>query len=94
MSKDSLEGRFPGKLSFESGNVAACAVRFLSLAATPSFGIMALLTGVLGGAHSDLLCSAPHDASPLTGMVPMYLLMSVFHSTPWLKLISSTRSDA
>jgi hypothetical protein len=33
-------------------------------------------------------------ASALTGMVPMYLLMSAFHSAPWLKLISSRRSGA
>jgi hypothetical protein len=25
------------------------------------------------------------------GMVPMYLLMSAFHSAPWLKLISGRR---
>ncbi len=55
------------------------------LAATPTFAIMALLTGVLGPHH--MLCSAMHDASPLSGMTPMYLLMSVFHSAPWLKLI-------
>ena len=33
-----------------------------------------------------MLCSAAHGA-PLDGMVPMYLLMSAFHSAPWLKLI-------
>jgi hypothetical protein len=49
---------------------------------------MALLTGVLGGGEPDTLCSAAQDASPLTGMVPMYLLMGAFHSAPWLKLIS------
>jgi hypothetical protein len=27
-------------------------------------------------------------------MVPMYLLMSAFHLAPWLKLISSQRSEA
>jgi hypothetical protein len=27
-------------------------------------------------------------------MVPMYLLMSAFHSAPWLKLVSSRRSGA
>jgi hypothetical protein len=27
-------------------------------------------------------------------MVPMYLLMSVFHSAPWLKLILGRRSGA
>jgi hypothetical protein len=27
-------------------------------------------------------------------MVPMYLLMTAFHSAPWLKLISGRRSGA
>ena len=73
------------------GNDAAAlgAADWLSLAAAPTFAIMALLTGVLGGGPQDVLCSAAPDASPLTGMVPMYLLMSAFHSAPWLKLISS-----
>ena len=66
----------------------------LSLAAAPTFAIMALLTGVLGAGPLDALCSAVQDASPLTGMVPMYLLMSAFHSAPWLKLIFSRRSGA
>lgn len=64
----------------------------LSLAAAPTFAIMALLTGALGGGPPDILCSGAHDASPLTGMVPMYLLMTAFHSAPWLKRISSRRS--
>jgi hypothetical protein len=59
---------------------------WLSLAAAPTFAIMALLTGVLGGGAPDMLCSAMH-ASPLGGMVPMYLLMSAFHLAPWLRLI-------
>ncbi len=63
----------------------------LSLAAAPTFAIMALLTGVLGGGPMDMLCSAGHG-SPLSGMVPMYLLMSAFHLVPWLKLVSSRRS--
>ena len=58
----------------------------LCLAAAPTFAIMALLTGVSGGAP-DMLCAAA-PASPLGGMVPMYLLMSAFHAAPWLKLIS------
>jgi hypothetical protein len=75
------------------GNAAALgAADWLCLAAAPTFAVMALLTGVLGGGTPDLLCSAAHDASPLSGMVPMYLLMSVFHSAPWLKLISSRRN--
>ena len=66
-------------------------VRWLSLAAAPTFAIMALLTAVVGGGPLDTLCSAA-NASPVGGMVPMYLLMSAFHSAPWLKLIVSRRS--
>jgi hypothetical protein len=66
----------------------------LAFAASPTFAIMALLTGVLGGGPLDVLCSAAQDPSPLSGMVPMYLLMSAFHSAPWLKLIAGRRSDA
>ena len=58
----------------------------LSLAAAPTFAIMALLTVAPGGGSADALCSTA-AASPLSGMVPMYLLMSAFHSAPWLKLI-------
>ena len=64
----------------------------LALAASPTFAIMALLTGVLGGGPADMLCSAARDASPLSGMALMYWLMSVFHASPWLKLIASRRN--
>jgi hypothetical protein len=60
--------------------------------AAPTFAIMALVTAVLGGGAPDMLCSAVHHASPLGGMVPMYLLMSAFHLRPWLKLVSRQRS--
>jgi len=67
---------------------------WISLAAAPTFAIMALLIGALDVGQPDLLCSAAQHALPLSGMVPMYLLMSAFHSAPWLKLISSRRSGA
>jgi hypothetical protein len=67
---------------------------WLCLAAAPTFAIMALLTGILGSSHPNLLCSALPEASLLRGMVPMYLLMSAFHSAPWLKLIAKRRSAA
>jgi hypothetical protein len=65
------------------------AADWLWLAAAPTFAVMALLTAVLGGGPLDSLCAAAEHASPLGGMIPMYLLMSAFHSGPWLKLISS-----
>ena len=64
--------------------------RWLALAATPTFAIMAVLTAMSGGNPADMLCSAGHG-SALGGMVPMYLLMSAFHSAAWLKLISERR---
>jgi hypothetical protein len=63
------------------------AADWISLAAAPTFAIMALLTGIRARGMPDTLCSAAQDASPLTGMVSMYLLMSAFHSAPWLKRI-------
>ncbi len=69
------------------------AAHILALAAAPTFAIMALLTPILGAGARDMLCSAAmQNSSPLSGMVPMYLLMSAFHSAPWLKLISDRQS--
>ena len=88
------DGSDGGTIHHESVNAAPRgAADWLCLAAAPTFAIMALLTGALGGGAADMLCLAAH-ASPLSGMVPMYLLMSAFHSTPWLKLLCSRRSDA
>ena len=70
-----------------TGNEPGAAAGWLGLAAAPTFAVMALLTYVPGG-DADMMCSAAHGVSPLSGMVPMYVLMSAFHSAPWLKLIS------
>jgi uncharacterized membrane protein YeiH len=80
-------------LNSESAAAAALGVaKWLRLAATPTFAIMALLTAVHGGSMPDILCSAARDGSLLTGMVPMYLLMSAFHLAPWLRLLSEINS--
>jgi hypothetical protein len=79
----------------ESGGVAVLgAADWLCLAAAPTFAIMALLTGVLGGGQMAMMYSTAPDASPLSGMAAMYLLMSAFHSAPWLRLIFGRRSVA
>ncbi len=84
-----MGGSARGAVGREGGTAAALrAADWLCLAAAPTFAIMALLTGVLGGGAPDMHCAAMGGASPLNGMVAMYLLMSAFHSAPWLKLIS------
>ncbi len=91
MSEAYSGGSASGAIRHDSGKVRAVGVAgWLSLAAAPTFAIMALLMGS-GGGPPDMFCSAAHEVSPLSGMVPMYLLMSAFHSAPWLKLISSCR---
>jgi hypothetical protein len=66
---------------------------WLSFAAAPTFAVMALLAALPAGAP-DILCSAVHHGSPLAGMVPMYLLMSAFHLSPWLRLAAGRRSQS
>jgi uncharacterized membrane protein YeiH len=95
MSEVDTGGSACGTPRYQTGNAAARgAVGWLSLAAAPTFAIMALLTGVSGGGARDMLCAAGQDASPLSGMAAMYWLMSAFHAAPWLKLISSRCSSA
>jgi hypothetical protein len=85
-------GSTDGAARDDAGATAAArgVAEWLCLAATPTFAVMALLTGALGGGSTDVLCEAEHG-SPLNGMVPMYLLMGAFHAPPWLKLISGRR---
>jgi hypothetical protein len=67
---------------------ALAAADWVRLAAAPTFTVMAFVTGVFGGGPQDMLCAAAPHAGPLNGMVIMYLLMSAFHSAPWLKLVA------
>jgi hypothetical protein len=74
--------------------LASRPAEWLSLAATPTFALMAALSAVpQAGAH-QMSCSVATHMSPLGGMVVMYALMSAFHCLPWLKLISLWRSAA
>jgi hypothetical protein len=94
MSEVHIGASIQGAILCESGNAAAGAVHFLSLAAAPTFALMAFLAGALDIAPQDLLCASAQHASPLNGMVVMNLLMSAFHSAPWLKLISRRQNGA
>ncbi len=54
-----------------NGDAAALgAADWLSLATTPTFAIVALLTGVFGGPH-DGLCVTSHETSWLSEMLLM-----------------------
>jgi hypothetical protein len=76
----------------DAAAVAVGLAKWLCLAATPTFAIMGLLTGLEGSPMDKLCLSGP--GSPLSGMVPMYLFMSAFHSPPWLKLIFGRRGTS
>jgi hypothetical protein len=63
---------------------ASAAADWLGLAAAPTFAAMALLSAF--GGQTDILCGG---ASPLSGMTAMYLLMTAFHTRPWLTLVAN-----
>lgn len=59
------------------------AAGWLALAAAPCFAAMAWIT-----AASPALCLSGPGPLPLDGMTMMYLLMSLFHLPPWLRLMA------
>jgi hypothetical protein len=80
-------GRHDGETCVGGGHAASGAAGWLGLAAAPTFAVMALWTGLFAG-HADMLCMEMQGTSPLNGMALMYALMSIFHATPWLRLLS------
>ena len=62
------------------------AASWLGLAASPTFALMAWI--VASDAPPMALCSSGLSILPIGGMTAMYLLMSLFHLSPWLKLAS------
>lgn len=73
--QDWLTGRISGR--------SAMVARWLSLAAAPTFAVMALVAAL---APAEMICGAMQGPFSLQGMVPMYALMSAFHLAPWLRL--------
>lgn len=60
---------------------------WISLAASPTFALMAWAAA----APRIAVCSAGSGMLAIDGMAWMYLLMSLFHVSPWLKLAATTR---
>jgi hypothetical protein len=70
--------------------VASGLTRWLGLSAAPTFAFMAMWSAFFSG-QPDMLYMAMQYSSPMSGMTVMYLLMSAFHLSPWLKLIAGRR---
>ena len=81
-------------ISIGGGNHGAAIARvasdWLGLAAAPAFATTALMTAAFGGAMEPL-CSVLGHGSLMSGMIPMYLMMSAVHVGPWLRLIAGRR---
>ena len=87
----SREERLKARRTATDGAKKLGAADCLTLAAAPTFALMALYEAVLGGGALDALCLAAADAPPLSGMAVMYALMSAVHVAPWLKLVARRR---
>ncbi len=62
------------------------AAGWLALAASPTFALMAWIAA--NDAPPVALCSSGSRILPIDGMTAMYLLMSLLHLSPWLRLAS------
>ena len=60
------------------------AIDGLAFAASPVFALMGRLTAI--DAPEMPFCASAAGFLPIDGMAAMYLLMSLFHASPWLRL--------
>ena len=60
---------------------------WLGLAATPVFALMAWISAV--GSAEMAICSTASAFMPIDDMALMYLLMGLFHLSPWMKLLAA-----
>ena len=76
-----------------SGDAAPGLASWLGLAGAPTFALMAQWSAFFSS-QPDMICTATQASAPMSAMTVMYLLMSGFHLSPWLKLISGPRKGA
>lgn len=62
----------------------------LRLAAAPTFALMGGICAF--SAPGMTICTAASPWSPINDMALMYLLMAIFHLSPWLTLVSARLS--
>ncbi|AEQ53020.1 hypothetical protein [Pelagibacterium halotolerans] len=63
------------------------AAGWLALAAAPTFALMAWISAI--GTPGMTICSATPAFVPINDMALMYALMSLFHLSQWMKLLSA-----
>lgn len=62
----------------------------LGLAAAPTFALMAGISAF--GSPDTAMCSPVSPLVPINQMALMYLLMSLFHLSPWLRFLPRRRA--
>jgi hypothetical protein len=67
------------------------AASWLGLAASPTFAAMVWISA---NDTQAMICALGPGVLPIGGMAFMYLLMSLFHLSPWLKLASAFRGNS
>lgn len=68
--------------------VTGKAARWLGLAASPTFALMAWVSA--GEVSQSMICSASLHTLSAGGMPGMYLLMSLFHLPCWLTFLDGS----
>ena len=70
-----------------SPRATIAAAGWLGLAVAPTCALMAWISAV--GSPAMTMCQTASAFAPVNDMALMYVLMSLFHLSPWMKLLSS-----
>ncbi len=70
-----------------SSKLTSDASGWIGLAATPTFALMAWISA--SGSQDIMMCSGASTFVSVNSMAVMYVLMSLFHLPPWMKLFAA-----